>query len=85
MDALEFIEGQSFTVEQFKAAQKVEVIHVKENPKTGKLFFTYGGKTGAVSSKGIPEQPMISLVRGEEGEFFLLHQEPSGVPDVATF
>lgn len=54
--------NDTLTVEQFKADQHVAKINVKKNPKTGKLFFTFGAKTGAVSIKGIPKHPMISLV-----------------------
>lgn len=54
----------SLTVEQFKSSNLVKSLQVKENPKTGSLFFTYGSKIGAVSSKGIPTEPLISLVNG---------------------
>lgn len=77
----------TLTVEQFKAEKRVDIIFVKENPKTGKLFFTYGAKTGAVAAKGVPTHPMISLVKGNDGEqFFLLHEEGhGGAPVVAEF
>lgn len=77
----------TLTVEQFKAEKRVDKIFVKENPKTGKLFFTYGAKTGAVAAKGVPTHPMISLVKGNDGEqFFLLHEEGQGsAPVVAEF
>lgn len=55
----------TLTVEQFKNDEHVAKIHVKSNPKTGKLFFTYGAKTGAVAVKGIPKHPMLSLVHPE--------------------
>lgn len=82
---LEFTE--TFTVEQFKAAQHVDKIQVKQNPRTTKLFFTYGAKTGAVAVKGIPEHPMISAVKAPDGSsFFLLHEEGTGgAPTLATF
>ena len=57
--------NETLTVEQFKDQMKVSRIEVKQNPKTGCLFFTYGAKTGAVSSKGIPQHPMFSLVHPE--------------------
>lgn len=56
---LHFIETE--TVEQFKDSNNVSRIDVKQNPRTNKLFFTYGTKTGAVAVKGIPEHPMLSL------------------------
>ena len=81
---LEFIE--TLTVEQFKAEQHVDKVKVKQNPKTGKLFFTYGAKVGAVAKKGVPTHPMISKVRGEEGLFYLLHEEGNGgAPTIAEF
>lgn len=75
------------TIEQFKADQLVSLIEVKKNPKTGKLFFTFGSETGAVSTKGIPtKRPVISDVITEDGEeFFLLHEQGEGAPTLATF
>ena len=60
MANLNFIKTR--TVEQFKDADKVERIDVKQNSTTNKLFIAYGAKTGAVSLKGIPTHPMLSLV-----------------------
>lgn len=82
---LKFIE--TLTVEQFKAAQYVDKIQVKRNPKTNKLFFTFGSKTGAVAVKGIPQHPMVSQVETPDGEvFWLLHEEGTGgAPVLATF
>ena len=82
---LDFIE--TFTVEQFKAAQRVDKLQVKQNPKTNKLFFTFGSKTGAVAVKGIPAHPMVSEVEAPDGSsFYLLHEEGTGgAPTLATF
>ena len=79
--------NETLTVEQFKAAQSVSRIDVKKNPKTGKLFFTYGAKTGAVAVKGIPAHPMLSQVTGSDGSsFWLLHEEgQGGAPVLASF
>ena len=79
--------NETLTVEQFKAEQRVSKIEVKKNPKTGKLFFTYGAKTGAVAVKGIPQHPMLSNVTGNDGSsFWLLHEEgQGGAPVLATF
>lgn len=79
--------NETYTVEQFKAQENVKVIRVKKNPKTGKLFFTYGSKTGAVAVKGIPNHPMISNVTGNDGSsFYLLHEEgQGGAPTLAEF
>ena len=78
---------ETLTVEQFKAAQHVDKIQVKQNPKTNKLFFTFGAKTGAVAVKGIPEHPMLSNVTGSDGSnFWLLHEEgQGGAPVLASF
>ena len=91
--------GETLTVEQFKAQMMVTRVDVKQNPKTGTLFFTYGAKTGAVAKKGIPRKPMFSLVcpegdtldvehAGERGcsTFWLLHEEgQGGAPVLASF
>lgn len=83
---------ETLTVEQFKRDQGVERIDVKQNPHTGKLFFTYGAKTGAVAAKGIPNKPMLSYVQGEptdtnaDGKFWMLHEEGNGgAPVLASF
>lgn len=78
---------ETLTVEQFKSQMNVSRIDVKRNPKTGKLFFTYGAKTGAVAIKGIPQHPMLSKVTGSDGaNFWLLHEEnQGGAPVLATF
>lgn len=82
---------KTYTIEQFKDLMKVNEIKVKQNPG-GKLFFTYGAEAGAVASKGIPQHPMISQVKGEptdrnpSGIFYLLHEESTGgAPTIATF
>lgn len=84
--------NETLTVEQFKEAMKVSRVDVKKNPKTGRLFFTFGAKTGAVASKGIPQHPMFSFVKGDptpenpSGEFWLLHEEGTGgAPVLASF
>ena len=84
--------NDTLTVEQFKEQMKVSRIDVKKNPKTGKLFFTFGAKTGAVAVKGIPQHPMLSFVKGEpspqnpDGTFWLLHEEgQGGAPVLASF
>ena len=60
--------NETLTVEQFKAKHLVSHIDVKKNPNNGKLFFTYGAKTGAVAIKGVPQKPMISLVHPTSDE-----------------
>ena len=89
-EKLEF--KKTLTTEQFKREMAVSRIDVKKNPKTDKIFFTYGAEVGAVATKGIPEHPMFSLVKGEptkqnpSGEFWLLHEEGEGkAPVLAHF
>ena len=79
--------NETLTVEQFKNHMNVSRIDVKQNPRTGKLFFTYGAKTGAVAVKGIPQKPMLSNVTGSDGSsFWLLHEEgQGGAPVLASF
>lgn len=90
MENVQFLE--TLTVEQFKRAQGVERIEVKQNPHTGKLFIQFGAQTGAVARKGIPQKPMLSRVKGEPTElnptgiFWMLHEEGTGgAPVMATF
>lgn len=90
--------AQTLTVEQFKNKMRVEKLDVKQNPRNGNIFFSYGAKNGAVALKGIPQHPMVSLVCPEgdtideehAGErncttFWLLHEEGSGAPVIASF
>ena len=79
--------NDTLTVEQFKSRMMVDKIQVKKNPKTNKLFFTFGSKTGAVAVKGIPAHPMVSNVEAPDGSsFWLLHEEGTGgAPVLATF
>ena len=79
--------NDTLTVEQFKSRMMVDKIQVKKNPKTNKLFFTFGAKTGAVAVKGIPAHPMVSNVEAPDGStFWLLHEEGTGgAPVLATF
>lgn len=77
----------TLTVEEFKEKFEVEKIRVHKNPKTNKLFFTFGTSgVGAVAIKGIPSKPLLSHVESEEGAtFWLLHEQVEGAPQVAEF
>lgn len=79
--------NKTLTVEQFKAANNVSRIDVKKNPRTNTLFFSYGSEIGAVAAKGIPTNPMLSNVTGDDGKsFWLLHEEgQGGAPVLASF
>ena len=79
--------NETLTIEQFKAKELVSRIDVKQNPKTGKLFFTFGSKTGAVAIKGVPSRPMISNVTSsvDGSSFWILHEEGQGAETIASF
>lgn len=77
-NTLTFVEGKSYTVDQFKSLQKVDRILVKKSAKQGILLFTFGQDHGWISKKGIPAHPMISRVIGDQGEFWLMHEEGNG-------
>lgn len=84
MKAMKF--HRSLTVEQFKAENNASKIEVIQSPLTGKLFLTWGGDTrGAVASAGIPRNPMMSYVSGDDGDFWLMHEAPESNNVVATF
>lgn len=78
--------NETLTIEQFKSKEMVSRLDIKRNPKTGKLFFAYGSKTGAVATAGIPSKPVVSSVTTPDGEnFYLLHEEGNGgAPTLAT-
>ena len=69
------------SIEDFKAnIAKSSKLEVMKNPLTGKLFFSCGSITGAVSSKGIPSKDKVQVahVKGEDNaEFWLLCERGS--------
>jgi hypothetical protein len=74
---------KTWSVPQFKENHGVDVIEVKRNEKTGKLFFVFGFETGACSKKVESDEvtvPVISqVVSATTGEqFFMLHQKGEG-------
>lgn len=74
--ALKFL--RTFTLEEFKEWKGIMQIRIIRNEQTGKYFFAYGDKAGAVTSK-YPvvklDHPVISEVisEGRGEQFFLLH------------
>lgn len=79
---------RTLTVEQFKREMGVSEIEVLRNEKTGKIFFSYGGATGAVSSKGIPSKPMLSEFPSNtgSGNVWVLHEKgEGGATKITTF
>lgn len=89
---LNFLETQ--TTEQFKNHMMVTKIDIKQNPKNGNIFFTYGSKTGMVAKKvadkltGKDSKPMgvimfshvtgISQIDGSPIDCWMLHEEGHG-------
>ncbi len=67
---------KTLSIADFKAQNNNNGIEVIKSPKTGKLFFVCGAITGAVSDD-YKEAPCMSLVSGENGEFWLLHKKQS--------
>ena len=85
---------ETLTIEQFKAKMNVDKIEVKRNPNTGKIFFSYGSKTGAVTTQCSLEElakgAFISRMpadpaNGRNKEVWLLHKEGKGAEVLATF
>ena len=70
---------ESMSVDTFKTLMGAKKLDVMTNPNTGKVFFSCGGKTGAVTTRAtmeeIQENPIISAVYSPETEeeFYLLH------------
>ena len=81
---LTFVKSQS--IAQFKSEKQVDLLPVKKNPTTGKLFLTWIGGQGAVAKSYDSSKPkLISLVRDAEGvEFYMLHNEGNGAESVET-
>ena len=85
---------ETLTIEQFKAKMNVSKLDVKRNPKTGKIFFSFGTKTGAVTTKcplaELKNGAFVSLMpadpeNGHPDEVWLLHKEGQGAEVLATF
>lgn len=71
LDGLSYI--ATYTVEEFKTKFHCTRIDVKKG-KDNKLYFCYGCNIGFVALKGIPQNPVISIVVNSAGKVFpLLH------------
>ena len=81
---LTFVSSQS--IAQFKSEKMIDILPVKKNPTTGKLFLSFAGNTGAVALSYDSSKPkLISLVRDADGvEFYMLHNEGKGVETIET-
>lgn len=71
---LSFVSSQ--TLAEFKMSHNVSKVDIVKNPKTNKIFFKSSTVSGAVSNKWTSAQPsVISIVRDNDVEFFMLHNE----------
>lgn len=71
------------TISQFRADNNISKIDIVKNPKTDKIFFSYVGGSGAVSTKWVKsEVSIVSTVTDTETgvTFLMLHNE--GVSNV---
>ena len=79
---------RTFTLDEFKEWKGILQIRIIRNEQTGKHFFGYGDKAGAVTSKYPAEpldHPVVSEVISEEsGEQFLLLHNAGDNPQFTT-
>ena len=75
----------TYSVEAFKELVHCERLYVKAHPNTKQLYFTYGANIGFVSLKGIPKEPVISIVANSSGKIFPLLMEKSDIGKTTLF
>lgn len=81
----------TYSIKAFKELVHCEKLYVKIHPNTRQLFFTYGANMGLISLKGIPKEPVISIVANSSGKVFPLLMEKSDIgkitlsPEKAVF
>lgn len=75
----------TYSVEEFKELVHCEKLYVKAQPNTKQLYFTYGANIGFVSLKGIPKEPVISIVANSSGKIFPLLMEKSDIGKTTLF
>lgn len=75
LDGLTYI--CTYSVEAFKELVHCDRLYVRAYPNTKQLYFTYGANIGFVSLKGIPKEPVISIVANSSGKIFPLLMEKS--------
>ena len=75
----------TYSVEAFKELVHCEKLYVKVQPKTRQLYFTYGANIGFVLLKGIPQEPVISIVANSNGKIFPLLMEKSDIGKTTLF
>ncbi|MBM6865070.1 WG repeat-containing protein [Bacteroides caecigallinarum] len=76
-DGLTYI--YTLSVKAFKELVHCERLYVKAHLNTKQLYFTYGANIGFVSLKGIPKEPVISIVANSSGKIFPLLMEKSDI------
>ena len=76
-DGLTYI--YTLSVKAFKELVHCERLYVKAYLNTKQLYFTYGANIGFVSLKGIPKEPVISIVANSSGKIFPLLMEKSDI------
>ena len=69
----------TYSVEAFKELVHCKKLYVKVQPNTRQLYFTYGANIGFVSLKGMPKEPVISIVVNSSGKIFPLLMEKSDI------
>lgn len=69
----------TLSIEAFKELVHCERLYIKAHPNTKQLYFTYGANIGFVSLKGIPKEPVISIVANSSGKIFPLLMEKSDI------
>ena len=76
-DGLTYI--YTLSVKAFKELVHCERLYVKVHLNAKQLYFTYGANIGFVSLKGIPKEPVISIVANSSGKIFPLLMEKSDI------
>ena len=76
LDGLSYI--ATYTVEEFKTKFHCTRIDIKKG-KDNKLYFCYGCNIGSVALKGIPQNPVFSIVINSVGKVFLLLHEKEDI------
>lgn len=76
LDGLSYI--ATYTVEEFKTKFHCTRIDIKKG-KDNKLYFCYGCNIGFVALKGIPQNPVFSIVINSVGKVFLLLHEKEDI------
>lgn len=82
LDGLKYI--KTFSIEEFKEYFNCTVVSVKKND-LGQLFIKYGVNSGQVASRGIPSDPVISIVINCNGRLFAMLHDKSDMQESYDF